>query len=233
MIAVPLQTLYLTDDHCGHPKPSWLVYSEICYYILIFLHTGHGLWIVFWIKLYTALFNVIGSALELLCSGTDEDQSPDTSVEKQLMSQLRECYKLFIRVEDQVKNFNNYFGTFIVCDGLYSILSLIVFLYFLVRWILLANFVSASVLAFGFVVFTMNVYNLATGGSRLTFASSVVLDHLHKLNAAKGERFDFELRQEMQMFVLLISSNSPKVDAAQYFTLNRNLIIAVNVSSCQ
>jgi len=164
--------------------PSWFVYSESRYYILIFLQTLHGLWIVFWIKLYTALFNVIGSALEMLCSCADEHQSADTTVEKQLMCQLGECYKLFLKVEDQVKNFNNYVGTFIVCDGLYSNLGLIVFLYFLVCWILLANFIFTSVLPSGFVVFTMNVYNMAIGGSRLTFASSV--GHLYKLNAAKG-----------------------------------------------
>jgi len=207
--------------------PVWIIFTETCYNVLIFLHTGHGIWICFFLKVYTALFKVIGSKLSRLCSLHEGGTHLLPMLPDELKGELGNCYVLYLRLEDEIIDFNHHFGRFIVWDWLFSLLHLVYFSFLVITYGLEYNLVSAGVVTFGVVIFARNLYAQGTEGSRLTCEAAALLSNLHKVYAGRKATLDFELRQDLQIFIALIT-NFPKVDAAQYFALNRNMIKAVN-----
>jgi len=204
-----------------------IIYAETCNNVLICLHTGHGIWVCFFLKVYTVLFQVIGSKLGSLGSFLDGDAQPVALSLDELKDIVGDCYNLYLRLEDQIKDFNHHFGTFLVWDSLFGLLHIVYFMFLVHTSGLKFDIPSIGVFGFGLVIFSRNLYVQGTEGSRLTGAGGGVLDNLHKLYATRRPTLDFGLRQDLQIFMALITTNMPKVDAAQYFVLNRNMVKAV------
>jgi len=229
LVIDPLRLKFYHPSRCEGTGglPLWIILTETCYNVLIFLHTGHGIWVCFFLKVYSALLEVIGSKLSSLCAFHEGGTHLLPMLPDELKGEVSNCYNLYLRLEDQIKDFNHHFGTFLVWDWLFSILHLVYFSFLVITAGIELHFVSAGIVAFGVVIFARNLYAQGTEGSRLTGAASGVLTNLHKLYALRKASLDFELRQDLQIFIALITSNMPKVDAAQYFALNRNMIKAV------
>jgi len=215
----------LAKPEVKHTWNVWILLLSIeAYFIIVFLHTGHGIWISFFLQLYASLFHVLESRLCSLITFSEDGPRVQSNFEnQQLRDELRECYRLYWKITERVKDFNLHFGWFLVGDCLFGLLNVVVFIYFAIHWAIAPNLEMAAVFAFGVVIYGKHFYSIGTVGSQLTRAADGVMDQLNKLYASENIFFGSGIRRELQMLVFLISGNSPNVDAAQYFTLNRNM----------
>jgi len=71
-------------------------------------------------------------------------------------------------------------------------------------------------------MFGIYLYNFGTG-SQMLAAGGDVLDQLHEVFTVAGSGLGFQVRRELKLFAIKVSRNPAVIDAAQYFTCNRNL----------
>jgi len=75
-------------------------------------HAGQGIWLCFFLRFYSALFRIIQSRLRNLSVGGSEYCRKDFDAcarEARTEVELYECYKLYMKVGNQVKAFSNHF----------------------------------------------------------------------------------------------------------------------------
>jgi hypothetical protein len=158
--------------------------------ILAFLHFGHCLWMIFFIKLYTASFRIISSNLtELSSFGRDGLQVPPeiyyaeifsrkvwpeqkqgkTSAAEHLFdSKVRNCIQLFQTVEKQVKAFNHFFATKLIFEILNCIVNILATTFFACLWISRGLLIYLIPLVVPLFVYNAALYHLGTESWLLT-----------------------------------------------------------------
>lgn len=223
-------TLTLTETRAS------FVWSEVSFDTLVLLQIGNVIWLCFFIKLYICFLHTIQFKLKELvetCSGYEAvpmlyHSSPSQFLTHSVEYKIRECYSLYLKVDEQVKDFNYHFRKDLVSEALLVFSNL---LGSLVAFVVIAieEFrISDCFFLFVPVVFLKYFYDLGTNGSLLVSAASGVLDQLHHLCKTCRGRLTRQGRQYLQMFLLKVSSQHPTVNAANYFTFNQKLITAVN-----
>jgi len=205
--------------------------------VLIYSHGGQSIWLRFFLKVYSVMFGILESKLRELCNNlndvhvsTVEIMKPQKISEQlRLDSEFQLCYSLYIRVEEQVKNYNVHFEKQLVTECLMSILNLVTCTFVVMRSGADSTIQLASVLllAAPVIIIVKHLYELGTDGSQLSNTSKGILDQLHKLNRAGG--LNFHQRQDLTLFAMKISANPLQVDAGQYIVINRSLITTVRL----
>jgi len=230
---------YLTNTglqaHYGATEniPISFILSTNFSLLLVLGHSGHGIWLCFFLKLYTALLHVIQLQLESIWTSLNENAEPlleSRSEIKRIEVQLRGCYKLYLGVEDQVKDFSNHFRIQLLSECILALLSTTVCIFIFFRWgvvskLSVEEFIPLILPA---VIFGATLCNLGTSGSQLSRAATGVQDQLHKVFITCASHLGFQSRQELQMFGMKLSSSPPCVDAGQFFTFNRHLLTTVS-----
>jgi len=214
--------------------PIMFILTMYFYLLLILTHSGHGIWLCFFLKLYSALLHTIQIKLESIATAIDEIVEPSlesSSDTKWIEFQLRGCYKLYLSLEEQVKDFSNHFRKQLLAECILALLSTTVCIFLFCRWGVASNLsIEACIpLILPMVIFGATLYNLGTGGSQLSRAASGVQDQLHKVFVTCGSSLGCHSRQELQMFGMKISTSPPSVDAGQFFTCNRRLLTTVSL----
>jgi len=201
-------------------------------------HAGQGIWLCFFLKCYSALYRIIQLRLRSLSVGGSEYWVNDfdafhSARRGKLEIEIYDCYKLYMKVGNQVKAFSNHFQHMLFSEFFLCFFSIIAFLFMFLRRAVEFDISSKLMVSAHFhsllviVYYGKILYNLGTEGSCLSRSAAGVLDRLHELNSTNGLRLSFQVRQAMQMFAMKISSNPPVVDAGQYFNFDRKLIATV------
>jgi len=223
--------------YCVQPKDmsTLLLVSQHFIMLAQWSHVGQGIWLCFFLKFYSALFRTIESRLRSLvepgiCSeGVELIQKVG---EGRFEMELNECYKLYIKVYNQVKEFSDYFQKRLIAECFLSFVNIISSTFLFLRWVMeLQNKIKivASVnLLLQVALFGKILHDLGTEGNRLSRSAAGVMDQLHDIYSTCGHKLSFRIRQTLEMFAVRINTNPPVIDAAQYFTIDRNFVSTVN-----
>jgi len=199
-------------------------------------HVAYGVWLSFFLKHYTALFQNIQATLRLLNEAFSEINlntidSHNISGEERIQAELNDCYRLFIKVRNQVREFCANFQMRLITDCLLASSQVIFCIFLLLRWVMESEPETKRMGSFSLLlqsaIFGKLLYCLGTDGSRLSSAASDIMEELNHLYNNTGPRLDFRCRQTLKIFLMKISTNPPAVDVAQFFIIDRKWISTV------
>jgi len=206
--------------------------------IVFLLHATQGIWLLFFFKFYTSLFSLIESKLGYLHKRFSNASSVSQQVcTVKLESDIKECYELYTKVENQTKEFSNHYRFQLVSECALGICFIVGNLFIHIRLGLsLVNepgsIVSSIILLTPVAIYWKRLYDLGTEGSQLTSAALGIATQLYDLYNSGGRYLNFQVRQDLHVFAMKIRTQPANVDAAQYFVFNRKLLIAVSLYSC-
>jgi len=197
---------------------------------------AHGIWLSFFLKYYTVLFESIQQRLRILNQSFSEInlntiESLNISGDGRIEAELNASYNLFIKVRSQVQDFCSHFQINLLTDSFLSSFHVIFCIFICLRWLMESEFETKRIgslsLLLQAVTFGKLIYYLGTDGSRLQYAASKISEELHDLYNKTGSRLSFRCRQTLQIFLMKISTNPPVVDVAQFFIIDRQWISGV------
>jgi len=201
----------------------------------LLLHPCQEIWLLFFFKIYTSLFSLIVSKLgdiEQWLSGIALTFPPQ-ALSSTLDLDIRECYELYRKVEDQSKKFSLQFGKELIGQCAFGILNIISYTFVFLRWASSwpldpVKFLASLLLLTPVIISCKNLYELATEGSQLTSAALEIADRLYNVYHASGRLLSFQQRQDLQTMALKIRTSPPAVNAGEYVVFSRQLVITVS-----
>jgi len=206
----------------------------LSFHFFIFVHLTQvfqGIWICFFLKFYTALYNCVKTKVQVMNSSCSQNEMNKFDSDGRIEAELNECYNLFIKIGDHVKDFCTHFQVRLLPECLFSTFQVIFCIFIFLRWVVeLETFtkrIGSVNLILQAAVFGKYLYSLGSDSSRMTRSASEITDELHNLYSKHGFRLSFRSRQTLQIFLMRISSNPPTVDVAHFFTFDRQLISTV------
>lgn len=221
-----------------------VVIAQLFFYIILFSHGGQAIWLSFFLKIYASLLLAILEKLKLatLLIQSDGFGHFETSgvigvellrkktIYTSLEMEVNECYRMYIKVEKQLRSFSSHFEKELVVECSLGILNLVVYIFLCLEWFRDGSSVkvwSTLLLLPPIALFGTGLYNLGTEGYNISCAVSKINKELHHLYH-RGSNITFKASQDIQMFSMKASPNSATVDASQYFVYNRHTLTTVS-----
>jgi len=147
--------------------------------------------------------------------------------------EVKVCYKVYSKVEDQVNEFSRHFQKHLITECCIGIAYMVSGTFLFIRWNLdsITKLTAATLLMTFVAVYGKNLYDLGREGSQLTSAAMGISKQLCNLFGDGGDGLwglNFHLGQKLQMFAMKIGNSPPVINVGEYFTLNRKIITTVN-----
>lgn len=237
-VAVTVLQVENTEDIYILKASITLAANAYAFYFL-FSHWGQAVWLKFYLKLYTAMLCLISERI-YAGFGESECERPNFALVPRTLNQiisplrafenLNDCFRLYLKVEKQLKYFNSHFKNALMFECLFGILVIVVDSFFLVQ-----NFneglniktIMKLVMFIPVWISVKSLYDLGSVGSQISEAASQISFEI--CNIYTRRNLNLQLRQDLQMFALR-TSNPLSVNVGQYFTFNRSLLTAVRFS---
>jgi len=221
-------------EYWGSNNP-WSLVALAVMTISLLLREFHGIWLIFFIKIYIILFSLIESKLRNLEKSSNDLPTVFSKVLPPTLEWdiIKECYRLYSKVEDQTREFSFHFRKQLILETLLAIFYIVVTIFVFMRSGHCSldrptDLMFTVLLLIPVAVNCKRLYELGSAGSQLTATTLRISDQLLNLYYANAGNHNFRPRQDLQMFAMRIHTSPPKLDAWQYFTFNRNLLTAVS-----
>ena len=150
--------------------------------LLSLQHTSHGVWVTFFLKYYSACFNMISCKLEYLYnSASSKNFKFNSAVTTIIEAELSKCYHLYHQVEKQIQDFNYQYRKRLLFEIFLSICNIVIYTFFMISWEMRGFEYKHFIMVIPIITFSKHLYDLGTDSSLLTAEAHLILDQLHRL----------------------------------------------------
>ena len=167
--------------------------GQVFLFLYSLLHVSHGLWITFFLELYSACFNMISCKLKCVRDATNLETPEGESF---VDIELNKCCQLYHTVEEQIQDFNSHFPKRLLFEVSLCIANILIHTFFIVSWGMRGLEVEHLLISIPIIVFTVHLYHIGTKSSQLTSEAYLILHQLHQLYQLN---LNFFLKHKVQL----------------------------------
>jgi len=212
-------------------KNPWAFAASTVITIFLLLREFHGIWLLFFFKIYTSLFSLLETKLRNIEISSDDVSTVILS--PKLEWEMDECYKLYTKVEYQTREFSLSFQKQLISESVLAVFCIVFYTFAFIRSGHSSlegpsNLMFTILLLMPVAINGKRLYEFGTEGSRLTAIAFRISDQLLNLYYATEGNHNSRLRQDLETFALRIRTSPPKLDAGQYFAFHGNWLTAVS-----